>query len=170
MVLGIGAAPNDELAAAAGLDVSSGIVVDACGRTSDENIVAAGDCTALRRADGRMLRLESVQYAVEMGKAAAASLMGRAKPFHGAPWFWSDQYDVKLQMAGLSEGFDACVERSFAENAFSLFYYRDNRLIAVDLINRPGEHILARKLLDAGVSPDVSLAADPASDLRALLR
>ncbi len=170
VIFGIGAAPNDELAVAAGLEVSRGVLVDACGRTSDENIVASGDCTALRRDDGRILRLESVQYAVEMGKAAAATLMGRSKPFHAAPWFWSDQYDVKLQMAGLSEGFDACVERTHAENAFSLYYYRDNRMIAVDSVNRPGEHLLARKLLEAGVSPDVSLAADPASDLKALLR
>jgi 3-phenylpropionate/trans-cinnamate dioxygenase ferredoxin reductase subunit len=169
VVLGIGAIPNDQLAAAAGLETAAGIVVDACGRTSREQVVAAGDCTALRLADGALRRFESVQYAVEMAKAAAASLMGREKPFTAAPWFWSDQYDVKLQMAGLSEGHDLCVERPSVANAFSLFYYRGDRLIAVDSINRPGEHLLARKLLDAGLSPDPDAAADPTRDLRKLL-
>jgi 3-phenylpropionate/trans-cinnamate dioxygenase ferredoxin reductase subunit len=143
--------------------------VDSCGRTSDPHIVAAGDCTVFRRDDGKMLRLESVQNAVEQGKAAAAALLGRSKPFEATPWFWSDQYEFKLQMAGLSEGFDVCVERPGGEKSFSLFYYRDGRLIAVDSVNRPGEHLLARKLLDAGMSPDPALAADPASDLRILL-
>jgi 3-phenylpropionate/trans-cinnamate dioxygenase ferredoxin reductase subunit len=170
VILGIGALANDELAAAAGLEVARGIVVDSCGRTSDPHIVAAGDCTVFRRHDGKMLRLESVQNAVEQGKAAAAALVGRDKPFDATPWFWSDQYEFKLQMAGLSEGFDVCVERPGSEGAFSLFYYRDGRLIAVDSVNRPGEHLLARKMLDAGVSPEPKLAADPARDLRALLR
>ncbi len=170
VILGIGAVANDELAAAAGLEVARGIVVDSCGRTSDPRIVAAGDCTVFRRDDGKMLRFESVQNAVEQGKAAAAALLGREKPFHATPWFWSDQYEFKLQMAGLSEGFDVCVERPGPEGAFSLFYYRDGRLIAVDLVNRPGEHLLARKLLDAGASPDPALAANPAGDLRVLLR
>ena len=145
VILGIGAVANDELAAAAGLEVSRGIVVDSCARTCDPHIVAAGDCTVWRRDDGKMLRLESVQNAVEQGKAAAASLLGRSKPFVATAWFWSDQYDVKLQMAGLSEGFDSCVERMTGENAFSLFSYRGEKLIAVDSVNRPGEHLLERK-------------------------
>ena len=170
VILGIGAVANDELAAAAGLEVSRGIVVDSCARTCDPHIVAAGDCTVWRRDDGKMLRLESVQNAVEQGKAAAASLLGRSKPFVATAWFWSDQYDVKLQMAGLSEGFDSCVERMTGENAFSLFSYRGEKLIAVDSVNRPGEHLLARKLLDAGISPDKTQVGDPACDLRPLLR
>jgi 3-phenylpropionate/trans-cinnamate dioxygenase ferredoxin reductase subunit len=170
VVLGIGAVPNDDLAAAAGLEVSRGIVVDACGRTSHDKVVAAGDCAALRRADGALQRFESVQYAVEGAKAAAAALMGKEKPFVAAPWFWSDQYDVKLQMAGLAEGQDLCVERSSGAEAFSLFYYRGERLIAVDSVNRPGEHLLARRLLDAGLSPDPAQVADPGQDLRTLLR
>ena len=132
--------------------------------------MAAGDCTVFRREDGALLRLESVQNAVEQGKAAAASLLGRTKPFTATPWFWSDQYDVKLQMAGLSQGFDASVERITGENAFSLFHYRGEKLIAVDSVNRPGEHLLARRLLDAGISPDKAQVGDPASDLRTLLR
>jgi 3-phenylpropionate/trans-cinnamate dioxygenase ferredoxin reductase subunit len=169
VVFGIGAVAEDELAAAAGLEVSRGVVVDSCGRTSDEKIVAAGDCTILRRDDGRMLRLESVQNAVDLGKAAAASLLGKEKPFVATPWFWSDQYDVKLQMAGLSEGFDACVERLTGEGAFSLYCYREGNLIAVESVNRPGEHLLARKLIEAGVSPDPANVGDPARDLRNLL-
>lgn len=170
VILGIGAAPNDALAGAAGLEVSRGIVVDSHAKTSDPAIVAAGDCTAWRRDDGQFLRLESVQNAVEQGKAAAASLLGRSKPFSATPWFWSDQYDVKLQMAGLSQGFDASVERITGDNAFSLFHYRGEKLIAVDSVNRAGEHLLARRLLDAGISPDKAQVADPASDLRTLLR
>ncbi len=170
VIFGIGAMANEELAAAAGLEVSRGIMVDSNAQTSDPGIVAAGDCTVWRRDDGKLLRLESVQNAVEQGKAAAASLLGRKKPFVAAPWFWSDQYDVKLQMAGLSEGYEACVERVSGENAFSLFYYRGEKLIAVDSVNRPGEHLLGRKLLDAGISPDKAQVADAANDLRGLLR
>jgi 3-phenylpropionate/trans-cinnamate dioxygenase ferredoxin reductase component len=170
VVLGVGAVPNDELAAAAGLDVSRGIVVDDCGRTSETNVVAAGDCAVLRRADGALRRFESVQYAVEGAKAAAAALLGQEKPFASAPWFWSDQYDVKLQMAGLSENYDLCIERRSGDNAFSLFYYCGSDLIAVDSVNRPGEHLLARKLLDAHLSPEPALVSDTNQDLRVLLR
>ena len=170
VVLGIGAIANDELAAAAGLEVARGIVVDDCGRTSEKDIVAAGDCAVLRRADGALRRFESVQYAVEGAKAAAAALLGEEKPFAAAPWFWSDQYDVRLQMAGSGEDHDSVVERRSGDNAFSLFYYRRNRLIAVDSVNRPGEHLLARKLLDSALSPDPALVVDPEKDLRVLLR
>ena len=170
VVLGVGAVPNDELAVAAGLDVSRGIVVDDCGRTSATDVVAAGDCAVLRRGDGALRRFESVQYAVEGAKAAAAALLGRSKPFSAAPWFWSDQYDVKLQMAGSSENHDALIERRSGDKAFSLFYYRQGELVGVDSVNRPGEHLLARKLLDAHFSPEPALVGDPARDLRLLLR
>ena len=169
VIFGIGAIPNDELATDAGIETARGIVVDARGRTSAERVVAAGDCAALRRAGGRLQRFESVQYAVESAKAAAASLMGRDKPFAAAPWFWSDQYDVKLQMAGVSEGHDLCVERRTGDAAFSLFYYLGPQLIGVDSVNRPGEHLLARRLLDGGRSPDPAKVADLGQDLRALL-
>jgi 3-phenylpropionate/trans-cinnamate dioxygenase ferredoxin reductase subunit len=103
--------PNAELAQAAGLDVAGGIVVDACSRTADPAIVAAGDCTARRMEDGSLRRLESVQNAMEQAKSAAVALLGRERPFNAAPWFWSDQYDVKLQMVGLTAGFDQVVTR-----------------------------------------------------------
>jgi 3-phenylpropionate/trans-cinnamate dioxygenase ferredoxin reductase subunit len=169
VVLGVGAVANDELAVAAGLECERGVIVDSCGRTSDPKIVAAGDCTAWRLEDGALLRLESVQNAVEQAKAAAAALLGREKPFVGAPWFWSNQYDMKLQMAGSSQDFDVCILRPGAENAFSLFYFIGDRLIGVDSVNRPGEHLLARKLLDARRSPTHAQAADAAADLRGLL-
>jgi 3-phenylpropionate/trans-cinnamate dioxygenase ferredoxin reductase subunit len=95
--------------------------------------------------------------------------MGRDKPFIAAPWFWSDQFDVKLQMAGRSQGHDLCVQRRTGEAAFSLFYYRELQLIGVDSVNRPGEHLLARRLLDGGRSPDPAKVADLAQDVRTFL-
>jgi 3-phenylpropionate/trans-cinnamate dioxygenase ferredoxin reductase subunit len=166
----VGILPNDDLARAAGLECERGIVVDACSRTADPAIVAAGDCTARRLPDGRLLRLESVQNAVEQGRSAAATLLGSEKPFTAHPWFWSDQYDVKLQMAGLSAGHDRVVVRGEpAQRKFSAFYYRDDRLIAVDSVNRPADHLPARKLLDQGISPSNEQAADPDFALARLL-
>ena len=125
VIVGVGVDPEDALARAAGLDCERGIIVDDCARTADPLIVAAGDCCARRRADGSLLRLESVQNAAEQGKSAAAALLGQARPFHAAPWFWSDQYDVKLQMVGLSAGYDQVVTRGdTVKPAFSAFYYR----------------------------------------------
>ena len=133
--------PDDRLAAAAGLACDRGILVDDCARTSDPSIVAAGDCTARRLADGRLLRLESVQNAVEQAKSAAAALMGRERPFRAAPWFWSDQYDIKLQMVGLSHGYDQVVTRGDLQKpAFSAFYFQAGRLIAVDSLSRIQDH------------------------------
>jgi 3-phenylpropionate/trans-cinnamate dioxygenase ferredoxin reductase subunit len=151
VVVGIGVAARDELAQAAGLECDRGIVVDACGRTADPLIVAAGDCTARRTADGTLLRLESVQNASEQGKSAAAALLGQERPFTATPWFWSDQYDKKLQMAGLSNGADQWIVRGDRDaGPFSVCHFRQGRLIAVDSINAAKDHLQARKLLDAG--------------------
>lgn len=170
VVLGIGVVPNDELAEAAGLQVERGIVVDDCGRTADAAIFAAGDCTATRRADGNLRRLESVQNAVEQGKTVAAAVLGKEKPFLATPWFWSDQYDAKLQMVGTSAGHDRMVLRGDpASGKFSVFYFRDSRLIGIDTINCPQDHMLGRKLLDQGVSPTPEQAADETLALNALL-
>ncbi len=171
VVIGVGIVPNGELAHASGLRCERGIIVDDCSRTEDPAVVAAGDCTARRMADGTLLRLESVQNAIEQGKSAAAALLGKARPFTAAPWFWSDQYDVRLQMAGLSAGHDQIVVRGDrAARRFSVFYFRDERLIAVDSVNRAPDHIAARKLLDAGRSPSLPQAADEAFALAALLK
>jgi len=170
VVVGVGVDPDDALARAAGLECDRGIVVDACSRTSDPHIVAAGDCCARRQGGGTLLRLESVQNAIEQGKSAAAALLGQERAFTAAPWFWSDQYDVKLQMAGLSHGYDQVVTRGeVARPAFSAYYYRGPRLIAVDSLNRIPDHMLARRLLDAGISPTPAQAADATCDLHSLL-
>lgn len=171
VIAGIGIIPNTELASAAGLEVEAGIVVDACSRTADAAIVACGDCTAVRQADGSLRRLESVQNAIEQGKAAAAALMGKDKPFLAKPWFWSDQYDVKLQMVGGSAGHDQVVIRgSLAEAKFSAFYFKAGQLIGIDSANRPQDHMAGRKLLDKGISPSAEQAADENFNLNDLLK
>jgi 3-phenylpropionate/trans-cinnamate dioxygenase ferredoxin reductase subunit len=171
VVVGIGVSANDQLAREAGLECDRGIVVDACGRTSDPAIVAAGDCTALRLADGSLLRLESVQNATEQGKSAAAALLGQDRPFTATPWFWSDQYDKKLQMAGLSMGADTwAVRGDMGSGSFSVYHFQGPRLLAVDSVNAAKDHLQARKLLDAGVSPTPEQAGDAGFDLGSLLK
>jgi 3-phenylpropionate/trans-cinnamate dioxygenase ferredoxin reductase subunit len=170
VVVGVGVLPNDELAQAAGLACDRGIVVDACARTADPAIVAAGDCTARRLDDGTLLRLESVNNATEQGRSAAAALLGQPRPFAGTPWFWSDQYDRKLQIAGLSTGADQAVLRgSLAAAGFSVWHFRAGTLVAVDTVNLPRDHLLARKLMDAGRLPTPAQAADAAFDLAGLM-
>jgi 3-phenylpropionate/trans-cinnamate dioxygenase ferredoxin reductase subunit len=170
LVVGIGILPNAEVAQAAGLECNSGIVVDAHSRTSDPLIVAAGDCTARRMDDGSWRRLESVQNAVEQAKSAAAALLGKERAFTAAPWFWSDQYDVKLQIVGLATGFDQVATRGNpVDKKFSAFYYRGEKLIAVDSLNQPAEHMLARKLLALGVSPTTQQVSDASFSLNQLL-
>jgi 3-phenylpropionate/trans-cinnamate dioxygenase ferredoxin reductase subunit len=162
IVVGIGILPNMELAQQAGIECDRGIVVDGCSRTSDPSIAAAGDCTARRRPDNSLLRLESVQNAIEQGKSAAAALMGKERPFTASPWFWSDQYDIKLQMVGLAAGHDRTVLRGDpATQSFSAFHYRGDELVAVDSVNRPQDHLPARKLLDLGISPTTEQARSP---------
>lgn len=171
VVVGIGVNANDGLAQAAGLECERGIVVDACCRTSDPAIVAAGDCTARRLADGSLIRLESVQNATEQGKSAAAALLGQERPFTATPWFWSDQYDKKLQMAGLSGGAEAwAVRGDMTGTSFSIYHFRADKLIAVDSVNAAKDHLQARKLLDAGISPTPEQAADLGFDLGSLLK
>lgn len=171
VVVGIGVSANDQLAREAGLECDRGIVVDGCGRTSDRSIVAAGDCTARRLADGSLLRLESVQNATEQGKSAAAALLGQDRPFTATPWFWSDQYDKKLQMAGLSMDADTwAVRGDMASGSFSVYHFQGQRLLAVDSVNAAKDHLQARKLLDAGVSPTPGQAGDAGFDLGSLLK
>lgn len=169
VVAGIGVTPNDQLAQDAGIACETGIVVDACGRTSVPNIVAAGDCTVRRLSDGTMLRLESVQNAVEQGRSAAHALLGVDKPSLGAPWFWSDQYEMKLQIAGLSRGADAHVLRGdMGSHSFSIFHFRESRLVAVDSINAAKDHMIARDLIGRQISPTAQQAGDTAFNLAKL--
>jgi len=170
VVVGIGVVANDSLAHDAGLECDRGIVVDACGRTRDPSIVAAGDCTAWRLPDDRLLRLESVQNATEQGKSAAAALLGQERPFTATPWFWSDQYDRKLQMAGLSGGADTwAVRGDMTSGSFSVYHFQGDRLLAVDSVNAAKDHLQARRLLDTGVSPTPWQAGDGSFDLAQLI-
>jgi 3-phenylpropionate/trans-cinnamate dioxygenase ferredoxin reductase subunit len=134
-------------------------------------VVAAGDCTARLMDDGSYRRLESVQNAIEQAKSASAALLGQERPFVVTPYFWSDQYDVKLQMAGSSAGADTRVLRGTPETkAFSVFYFKGGRLIGADSVNRGADHIAARKLLDAGISPTPEQVADENFKLIALAK
>lgn len=171
VVVGIGIEAEDRLAREAGLECERGVVVDDCSRTADPHVVAAGDCTVRRLPDGRLLRLESVQNAVEQGRSAAAALLAQPRPFTASPWFWSDQFGAKLQIAGLSTGADRWVVRGDmgASWSFSVFHFAGDRLLAVDSINAARDHLLARKLLDARRWPTPEQAADPAFDLSTLL-
>ena len=168
-VVGVGVAPNIELAAAAGLACDNGIVVDEHTRTSDPNIHAAGDCTNHPNPIlGRRLRLESVPNAMEQSRVAAANIAGTSRRYAAVPWFWSDQYDLKLQMAGFPEAQDEAVLRGDpAERRFATFYLRQGRLAAVDAVNCPREFMAARQLL--GKRVDGRGLADPAADLKALV-
>jgi 3-phenylpropionate/trans-cinnamate dioxygenase ferredoxin reductase subunit len=148
VLVAIGAEPNDELARVAGLAVDDGIVVDTSTRTSAPEIFAAGDCTRFpSRRYGRAIRLESVQNAIDQAKAAALAMLGEAQNYDPVPWFWSDQYDVKLQIAGLSQGYDRFTTEANGEASFALSYYAGDRLLAVDAVNHPRAHMLARRAL-----------------------
>jgi 3-phenylpropionate/trans-cinnamate dioxygenase ferredoxin reductase subunit len=170
VVIGIGVVPNEELAAEAGIKCSNGILVDQWGRTSDPTVYAIGDCSRhLSRYSGSPLRLESVQNAMDQARAAGTTLAGKDTPYNAVPWFWSDQYDVKLQMAGLSAGHDArAVRGSLEEGKFSIYYLRQGVLIGVDSVNRPGDHMLARKLVGARCALSVAQVTDVGFDLKAL--
>lgn len=171
LIVGVGVVPNVELAQACGLDCDNGICVDAEGRTCDPHIVAAGDCTWHPNEHyGHALRLESVHNAVEQAKTAAASVCGKSKPYNQVPWFWSDQYDLKLQIAGLTAGYDQSVVRGRPDaRSFSVFYLRDGKLIASDNVNSPQNFMATRKLLAAGVTPSPDQLADPDFALKGLL-
>lgn len=163
VVVGIGILPNTELAVETGLTVENGIVVDEFCRTSDPDICAAGDCTSHPNGVyGRSLRLESVQNAIEQGKTAAATLAGKEKPYNQVPWFWSDQYDLKLQIVGLSAGYTQAVVRGDPEGSrsFAVFYLKDGVLIAVDAVNRAPEFMMAKILTQKQAVLDPKRIAD----------
>jgi len=166
VLVGIGVLPNVELAEAAGLEVDNGIVVDALCQTSDPRILAAGDCCSFDYR-GQRIRLESVQNANDQAATAAHTVAGQPKPYAALPWFWSDQYDCKLQIAGLNSGYDQAVVRpGKTERSRSIWYYRGDQLLAVDAISDPAAFVTAKKLLERGGSVPAAQAADPASEFR----
>lgn len=169
VIVGIGVTPNDRLARESGLDVGNGIVVDDHTRTSDADIHAVGDCAMLPWR-GQHVRLESVQNAVDQAEAAAAVLAGTEAAYEAKPWFWSDQYEVKLQIAGFNLGYDETMLRPGArEGSWSVWYFRDGRFVAVDAVNDAKAYVAGKKLLDAGAEPDRAILADAAADLKLLL-
>ena len=171
-IVGIGIEPVVELASSAGLTCENGIRVDEYARTDDEPIVAAGDCTNHpSRLYGRRIRLESVQNAIDQAKAAAVSLLGGDQPYDTVPWFWSDQYNLKLQIAGLSQHHDQVVLRGDPDaNGFAAFYLGDGNLLAVDAVNSPKEFMLGKRLIMQRAAPAPERLADPQTDLMALLK
>ncbi len=171
VIVGIGLIPNTELAAEAGLDVDNGIVVDEFGRSSDPDILAAGDCTNHpNRFYGRRIRLESVNNALEQARTVSATIMGEESPYDSVPWFWSDQYDLKLQMVGLSEGYERCVLRGdMASRRFALFYLKDGVIIAADTVSDPKDFMVAKKLVAARVQASAEQLADTTVPLSELL-
>ncbi|TMV04033.1 NAD(P)/FAD-dependent oxidoreductase [Brucella haematophila] len=171
VVIGTGALPNVELAAAAGLIIDNGIVVNDHMRTSADHVYAIGDCVSYDHFHaGRRVRLESVQNATDQAKHVARSIVGRATPFREVAWFWSDQGDMKLQTAGLSFEADRHIlSGNPDDNAFSVFHFAGDRLVAVDSINRPADHMIARRLLAAGINPTEADIAAGAPRLKELL-
>ena len=168
VIVGIGVVPNDALAAKAGLACDGGIVVDAQGRTSDPTIWAAGDCARFPWR-GQSIRLESVQNAIDQAEAVAANILGAGRDYAAQPWFWSDQYDVKLQIAGLNAGYDHVAVRAGAGPARSHWYFRGSELLAIDAMNDPRAYMVGKRLIEAGRSPRPAQVADADTDLKALL-
>ncbi len=169
-VVGIGISPATGLAETAGLACDNGIAVDDRGRTSAPAVWAAGDCASFPN-HGRRIRLESVQNAIDQGEAVARNLMGADSPYVPMPWFWSDQYDVKLQIAGLNTGYDRIVVRNAErEGSLSHWYYAGERLLAVDAINDSRAYMVGKRLIEMGRSPAPDVIADAATELKPLLK
>lgn len=177
VVAGLGVMPNVELAEACSLAVDNGIVVDRFARTSDPAIVAAGDCAAYPNPwapgstlGGRCVRVESIQSANDLAKVAGATVAGRLSPYEAVPWFWSDQYGYKLQMTGFPAGHDQAVMRgNVAAGRFTVLYLKDGTVVGAHSVNRPQDHMAARRLVAARVRPDPAVLADEAVALKSLL-
>jgi 3-phenylpropionate/trans-cinnamate dioxygenase ferredoxin reductase subunit len=171
VIVGVGLIPNVELAAAAGLEVDNGILINEHGRTSDADIVALGDCTSHPCLFyGRRLRLESVPSAIDQARTAAATLCGKSRKTESLPWFWSDQYDLKLQMAGLNQGYERVVLRgSFERRSFAAFYMKGERVIAADVVGRPADFMQAKRLITERVMVDDTALADEGRSLKELV-
>ena len=168
VIVGVGVAPATALAEAAGAALENGIAVDAFGRTTVPHVWAAGDCASFPYRDAR-IRLESVPNAIEQAEVIAENLMGAEKEYLAKPWFWSDQYDVKLQIAGLNTGYDRVVTRGAAPGPVSFWYYRGETLLAVDAANDPRGYMIGKRLIEGGKSPAPALIGDPDTDMKALL-
>lgn len=167
-VVGVGIAPATGLAEAAGLKIDNGIATDAKGRTSDPHIWAAGDCASFPYKGGR-IRLESVPNAIDQAEIVAKNIMGAGEDYVAKPWFWSDQFDVKLQIAGLNTGYTDVVSRLGEGQTASFWYYTQDALCAVDAMNDPRAYMIGKRLIEAGKTADPMIVADPKADLKPLL-
>ena len=167
-IVGVGILPGTSLAEAAGLTLNNGIETNSHSETSIPSIWAAGDCASFPY-QGDRIRLESVPNAIDQAEIVAANMLGAGKDYVATPWFWSDQYEVKLQIAGLNTGFTDVVVRDSSATR-SHWYYKSGALLAVDAMNDPRAYMVAKRLIEAGKSVDPSIAADPQSDLKALLQ
>ena len=168
VIVGIGILPDTRHADAMGLTLNNGIACDAMGRTSDPAIWAAGDCASFPMG-GAQMRLESVGNAIDMAEAVAANIMGADMPYIPKPWFWSDQYDVKLQIAGLNTGYERVVVRDGGA-ARSHWYYAGETLLAIDAMNDPRAYMVGKRLIEAGKSADPALVANPDTEMKSLLK
>jgi len=168
VVVGVGIAPRTSLAEMAGVELENGIKTDARGRTSVANIWAAGDCASFPYKEAR-IRLESVPNAIDQAETVAQNIMGAQVDYAATPWFWSDQYDVKLQIAGLNTGYDHVVTRQTDEGTVSFWYYKGTQLLAVDAMNAPRDYMIAKRLIEAGKSPKPDVISDLGTDMKLLL-
>ena len=169
VIAGVGIVPATALAEMAGVVIENGIKTDAHGRTSDPNIWSAGDCASFPWRGGRM-RLESVQNAIDQAELVAENMLGAGKDYVPTPWFWSDQFDCKLQIAGLNTGYDSIVTRGPEGEAVSFWYYRGNELLAIDAMNDPRAYMVGKRLLEMGRNVDPSIIRNPETALKALLK
>ena len=169
VIVGVGILPGTQLCDAANIALENGIRTDAHGRTNQPHVWAAGDCASFPWRSGR-LRLESVGNAIEQAEAVADNILGRDTPYHAHPWFWSDQYDTKLQIAGLNTGYDRIVTRGPEGEAVSFWYYNGDTLLAVDAMNDPRAYMVGKRLIEMGKSPDPVAISDPATVLKTLLK
>ena len=169
VIAGVGIVPATALAEMAGVVIQNGIKTDAHGRTSDPNIWSAGDCASFPWRGGRM-RLESVQNAIDQAELVAENMLGAGKDYVPTPWFWSDQFDCKLQIAGLNTGYDTIVTRGPEGEAVSFWYYRGTELLAIDAMNDPRAYMVGKRLLEMGRNVDPSIIRNPETALKALLK
>ncbi len=169
VIAGVGIVPATNLAEQAGLEIENGIKTGPLGRTSDPSIWAAGDCASFPYGEGR-LRLESVGNAIDQAEVVAENIMGANKPYEAKPWFWSDQYDCKLQIAGLNTGYDNIVTRGPEGEAVSFWYYNGDRLLAVDAMNDPRAYMVGKRLIENGKSAAKSAVSDLSVVLKDLLK
>lgn len=167
VIVGVGIAPGTALAEAAGITLDNGISTDAQGRTSAPNVWAAGDCASFPWRGGR-IRLESVPNAIEQADCVARNILGAGQDYHAKPWFWSDQYDVKLQIAGLNTGYDRVITRDDGSSR-SHWYFAGDTLLAVDAMNDPRGYMVGKRLIEGGKSPDPVRVADMSVATKALM-